>query len=90
MDFNRAPRLALGLLGSAGASLQHLQLLMARYQPVRHLADGFWHAAKACVELAALQLVIQPGYGRAIGQQVTVQYGAGHHAVVCSRLIMML
>ena len=75
MDLSRGPRLAIGLLESAGARLQHLELLLARKWPVREPFDGFWQALQACTELAALQLLVQRGYGHAEGQ---VSVHGGH------------
>ncbi len=75
MDLSYAPKLASGLLESAGGGLQHLQLLLARTWAVGGLFEGFWQAVKACMELAALQLVIQLAFGHAIDQQVTAHQG---------------
>ena len=73
MNLTRAPNLAMGLLASAGASLQHLQLVMAGTGAFR---DGFWRAVKGCTELAALQLVFMPVLLRAIDNQVAFEGGS--------------
>ena len=64
------PSLAEGFLTSAGAGLRHLQLVIKQDVPGRQLWDGFWRAMRAFPELAALQLVLRPVYGRDLGEQV--------------------
>ena len=63
MDLTCFPNLAEGLLASAGARLQHLQLVLAddsrHLEPVQ-LWTGFWRAVKAFPDLATLQLVLRP------------------------------
>ena len=59
MDLTDAPNLARGLVESAGATLQHLQLVMG--SDSIQLFDGFWRAINGCTELAALHLVFLQG-----------------------------
>ena len=66
----RSPDLATGPLESAGARLQHLQLVIAEDWAGGGLWAGFWRAAKACTHLADLQLVFLPESAQAVDQQV--------------------
>ena len=85
LDLIRAPNLAKGLVESAGARLQHLQLVADGFGPNREVLDGFWGTVKACTELAALQLVFQPRGMAPMDQQVaspTVQLYIWFHKVL--------
>ena len=82
MDLTRTPNLAEGLLASAGARLQHLQVVIEgpgyqMWPPSDPKLDqlwegGFWSAVKAFPDLAALQLFLQPNCfdGPTPGKQV--------------------
>ena len=70
MDLDHDTFLAEGLLASAWARLQHLQLVLASKWWDDRGWDGFWGAVKACTLLTGLQLVFKPESGEAIDQLV--------------------
>ncbi len=70
MELNCAPELVEGLVESAAATLQHLQLVVGNNGVARELSEGFWKSVRACSELAALQLVFIPEFEQAMDQQV--------------------
>ena len=73
LDLPRAPILAIGLVGSTGARLQHLQLVMAEMADFGlpgQLWVCLWRAVQGCTELASLQLVFPPDYELAFDEQV--------------------
>ena len=55
MDLTETPSLARGLVESANAMLQHLQLTMGIGSS--QMFDDFWREVCRCTELTALQLV---------------------------------
>lgn len=73
LNLTRAPGLMYGLVESAGASLQHLQLVMADHDLPGQGYGSFWRAIKACTELVALQLIFAPGADAGVDREVTVR-----------------
>lgn len=60
LDTIHSPKLAKGLLESAGARLRHLQLVIAESQLGSQHWFDFWRAVRACTQLSHLQLVFLP------------------------------